>query len=276
MNKYILTTTLLISGCSPLQQAPLIYTSKQVLGIDISAPTTESAGISMNLGFKNIDAAYVPLAVSKAQEDGEKFAIEHIYATYGQGAADAPSVQQRSVSKLERELAEKNQELKLLQSTRHELLTKNQLQPLNKPLAEQVAEMVPLPHAITSNLKDKKSLSDEEKLQILAAVDDAIKIKEAAAAKNREEIINALKITQYDAMSVFGSFDSSTNGNNTEGVSHKLGKIFSTGVAAQNLTQGLQKYAVLEQCLDLIKNTTDQAQKNSLIAMCKTSIGEDK
>ncbi|KIH84038.1 hypothetical protein UCMB321_2230 [Pseudomonas batumici] len=49
--------------------------------------------------------------------------------------------------------------------------------------------------------------------------------------------------------------------------------MFSTGVAAQNLTQGLQRYAVLEQCLNLIKSTTDETQKKNLIAMCNSSIG---
>lgn len=56
------------AGCAPLQQAPLVYSSKVTLGVDISTTSTESPGVALNLGYKQLDAAYVPVAVAKKCE----------------------------------------------------------------------------------------------------------------------------------------------------------------------------------------------------------------
>jgi hypothetical protein len=66
----------LVSGCPPLQQAPLMYTSKQTLGIDLTTPTAQSPSVTSNLGFMNLDAAYIPLAVSKGPESTMHFGTE--------------------------------------------------------------------------------------------------------------------------------------------------------------------------------------------------------
>jgi hypothetical protein len=62
---FVLLVLPLFSGCAPLQQAPLVYSSKLVIGADISTPTSESPGVSVSLGVKSVDAAYVPIAISK-------------------------------------------------------------------------------------------------------------------------------------------------------------------------------------------------------------------
>jgi hypothetical protein len=64
----LLTMAFTLAGCSALEQAPLVYSSKTTLGVDIGSTSTESPGISLNLGFKMIDAAYVPVAVAKKCE----------------------------------------------------------------------------------------------------------------------------------------------------------------------------------------------------------------
>lgn len=281
MNKYILITTLLMSGCSPLQQAPLVYTSKQVLGIDISAPTTESTGFSMNLGFKNIDAAYVPLAVSKETE-GVMTPIKEIYATYGEGPQAAQTAttpeQQQAVAKLTKDLVVKEQQVNLLRSARNQLiqnktLIDNKIPLEAKPLSMKLSELVLLPPDVENKLSSEQKLTPVQVKETVANVDEGIKKKEVEAGQTKEKISQILSITKRDAMSVFGSFDSGLKSDGTSGVSHQLGKMFSTGVAAQNLTQGLQRYAVLEQCLNLIKSTTDPTQKKDLIAMCSRSTG---
>ncbi|MBF6033500.1 hypothetical protein H8F23_09585 [Pseudomonas sp. P155] len=281
MNKYILTTTLLIGGCSPLQQAPLVYTSKQVLGIDISAPTTESTGFSMNLGFKNIDAAYVPLAVSKETE-GVITPIKEIYATYGEGPqaerAAATPEQQQAVAKLTKDLVVKEQQVSLLKSARtqlieHKTLIDNKTSLGSKPLSKKLSELLILPPDIETKLESKQVLTPTQVKETVGSVTEGINKKEVEAGETKKEIAQVLSISKRDAMSVFGSFDSGLKSEGTSGVSHQLGKMFSTGVAAQNLTQGLQRYAVLEQCLNLIKSTADAAQKKDLIAMCSRSTG---
>ena len=57
---------LALAGCATLEQAPLVYSSKTSVGVDISTTSTETPGLSMSVGFKQVDAAYVPVAVAKA------------------------------------------------------------------------------------------------------------------------------------------------------------------------------------------------------------------
>ena len=64
-----------LGACSPLAQAPLVYSSKQTLGLDVSTTSTETPGLSISLGFKNVDAAYVPVAVAQACNPGDKSAV---------------------------------------------------------------------------------------------------------------------------------------------------------------------------------------------------------
>ena len=62
------TASVLLVACAPLQQAPLLYSSKTTVGLDVSTSTTESPGASISIGVKIVDAAYVPVAVSKERE----------------------------------------------------------------------------------------------------------------------------------------------------------------------------------------------------------------
>jgi len=51
------------TSCS-LKQAPLMYSSKTTLGIDLSTAVAET-GATLNFGFKNHDMIYIPAIVSK-------------------------------------------------------------------------------------------------------------------------------------------------------------------------------------------------------------------
>ncbi len=63
-----LLAVLVCTACAPLQQAPLVYSSKNTFGLDVSGTSTETPGFSFNVGFKQVDAAYVPVAVAKPCE----------------------------------------------------------------------------------------------------------------------------------------------------------------------------------------------------------------
>lgn len=80
----LLIAVFLIIGCAPLSQAPLVYSSKQVLGVDISIPSPESPTAELHVGFKNKDVAIVPVAVAKLPKDKSlgKNEIQLIKATY--------------------------------------------------------------------------------------------------------------------------------------------------------------------------------------------------
>jgi hypothetical protein len=49
-----------------MEQAPLVYSSKISVGIDMTGTSTENPGVSLSLGYKQVDAAYIPVAVAKA------------------------------------------------------------------------------------------------------------------------------------------------------------------------------------------------------------------
>lgn len=59
-----LLSTAILAGCAPLAQAPLVYSSKSTFGLDVSATSTETPGVSFSIGSKQVDAAYVPVAVA--------------------------------------------------------------------------------------------------------------------------------------------------------------------------------------------------------------------
>ncbi|MBX8609706.1 hypothetical protein K5D65_21170 [Pseudomonas cichorii] len=287
MNKYILTATVLISGCAPLQQAPLVYTSKQVLGIDISAPTTESAGISLNVGFKNIDAAYVPVAVSKEKGSEKDTFIKEIFATYGEGQNHSNSEkkltaeQKPIVEKIKEIRSEKDEKiaqlktLELKSENYNTLLKTLKTVPNNSPAISEISKDI---EKIKQSLETvpliKESIEQNKKVDDTALKASAEVLKEnisnLTAEENNKitELKNSVDISKRDAMSVFGSFSSSVNGEKASGVSQNLGKMFSTGVAAQNLTQGIQKYSTLEKCIELINAAALPAQKDAIIKMC--------
>ncbi len=84
-----------------------------------------------------------------------------------------------------------------------------------------------------------------------------------------------------DAYSVFGSFDSGTKLNKStdtsDGISAgvSLGKMFSTGVAAQNVSQGIQEsssYLARKQCLDSLSKVLggSTATAEQAVSICGT------
>ena len=70
-NVVVMSVVFVLAACAPLQQAPLVYSSKTSMGIDLSTPTSEQPGVSINIGFKQVDAAYVPVAVAKDCDTGK-------------------------------------------------------------------------------------------------------------------------------------------------------------------------------------------------------------
>ncbi|QMV65604.1 hypothetical protein VUJ49_11385 [Pseudomonas berkeleyensis] len=253
MKNTIFVSLTIIAGCAPLQQAPLMYTSKQVFGVDISAPTTESTGVTMNLGFKNVDAAYVPVAVSKKSEDGGKDIIP-ITASYGKGDGraeekDESEIQRIRVDKLREALSNEAAAATALATIKAEndaineydtkfAIDKDQARIFvenSKSFSPVTAERIkqsadagnPIPADVISTMKEAQGEAQKKYDQAKGAVQGA-----------KDELAESLYVTRRDAMSVYGSFGSSTGGNSNS-ITNKLGKMFSTGVAAQNLTEGI-------------------------------------
>lgn len=71
MNKqmYLLAMTLVLSSCFATGQAPLVYVSKQTLGVEISSGAQDAGTASVVLGFRNLDAAYVPTTATYNKDE---------------------------------------------------------------------------------------------------------------------------------------------------------------------------------------------------------------
>jgi hypothetical protein len=289
MNKCLLAITFLISGCAPLQQAPLVYTSKQVLGIDISAPTTESTGVTFNLGFKNVDAAYVPVAVSKKEGSADDTKLKEIYATYGRGHQNSAEDQRRQaeqkmkIEQLTRTLESRDEAIAKLKTLDAQVESYNksvetlssapkaQVSSIKKALTDDIVELKStqiLPQTIQEKLDKKEPLSSNEVEVAVEPLKEKITRLDDKVDEDRRALEKTFDISQRDAMSVFGSFASNVDNGQSTGLSQNLGKMFSTGVAAQNLTQGIHTRGVIEQCIALVNLAKDETQKKSVIDMC--------
>lgn len=236
-----------MAGCAPLQQAPLVYSSKVVVGADVSTPTSEQPGVSISVGYKMVDAAYVPVAVAKSCESPRGANVKYAQLScesdiYGMkvvgGNVNGKNQSQTGSSKAD--------ELKALINQRGELeVAKKSLEDKEKSIVNSSSAGM---EEVASNKKLRDDLQlavgklDEVNKKISQADPDAV-----AAAINSND--------RGDSYSVFGSFDSNTNANGdgskaSANVGVKLGKVFSTGIAAQNLTDGLGKQYAGGACLE--------------------------
>ncbi len=279
MRSLMLASSLFVAGCSPLQQAPLMYTSKQVFGVDISAPTTESTGVTMNLGFKNVDAAYVPIAVSKEGADH----INIVSATYGSSdGAQGPSsgdLQVSRVNALKAAILGEQTAQNNLKSANDEFTAAQQYNTyISAGDTEQARSLVASSVFNSPNLTRHNALitlNKEIPSNDVAGLKSALIGAEELLRKAtynvdmaKKDLAELLYVQRSDAMSVYGSFGATTNGS-ASSLNNKLGKMFSTGVAAQNLTEGiaheseaLARGRFLASCIELAKSmdTAKQAQ----------------
>lgn len=307
---------LLLAGCAHLEQAPLVYASKTSFGVDISSASTENPGLSVNLGYKQVDAAYVPVAVARACREpyasgasvqpctGPQYQMQLITgsARVGQAGPEGVSEEARieeagkaylSYTKaLEGEARAKElldvAELQLGQlRDRHATLSDQKKQYEQyaaelKSLGDLSAQAGQTDLGISDESARKKDAAeknaakyklDEEQLAFLNNYEKAEKAARDAASVARSEYVTrqnqvqleALKLKSAnskvaqsnlgDSYSVFGSFDGSSATESTGKASIGLGKMFSTGVAAQRLASGISTMA----CYDLIKNKLSSA-----------------
>jgi hypothetical protein len=190
MNRYILclfALALVLSGCS-LTNSPLVYTSKQTVGVEASGNPAEVGMFTVNIGFKNHDFAFVPTTVQDA--DGT---IKDIRGTYDHNH------------------------------------TKNSTQPgIASAPDHSNNNLLFLPEELSpsKNVTSSSSIEGKGHLHNVFFVDPSLTGKSGMQDQ---------KIR--DALSVFGSFSNDTSVGTTTNVS--IGKVFSTGVAAQHLTEGL-------------------------------------
>lgn len=304
-------------ACAPLQQAPLVYSSKVVVGVDLSAAMTETPGFSIGLGYKQVDAAYVPVAVAKpcpSSDAGCSGAAYQLMPLQGSNTIDSGNEDNEAnqaaakkllddVQKASAALAERRSAEQLAQQSAQ--TAKETLSRLNDELAPLLAKskeaVLPADQAarlgtlVDSEIPKADAKAKQANVDLLAAQDATARVKAQVELFNVDQLARAAKIVRGsdkkgDANSVFGSFDGATRAGVTAGTGAQsngdasliIGKVFSTGIASQFLTQGMRDYyanmatervaAKVVDCLtavladeELKKNT---AERKAVMEMC--------
>lgn len=292
---YVLAT-MTLGACAPMEQVPLVYTSKVLGGAHVEAGTPENPGLAVNLGFKGLDAAFVPVAVAKWCQDGADcedaiYKHEMVFGTSDEDT-DSPlnqelqavAVQIALLEKEKREAQAKLDELIALKNSNEN--RRREREAFTKTISDLNAKPMPLDGEDTARLASAQSeLAAIDALEDSAAITARMKApseaipqltKSLALAEARQKELHiakqlARKDNKRDAYSVYGSFDGAAEGQG-EGASLALGKVFSTGVAAQNLTQGIKQAALANSqasCLRAVEEAAKQAEADNAALAAK-------
>lgn len=258
-------------ACAPLQQAPLVYSSKVSIGVDVSATSTETPGVGINVGYKQIDAAYVPVAVARKCEpaldksctdktydlvllngdsqlaDGEEVSPAKLVAD-GDAAANAAAKLNHAQGRLE-EATRRHQADKVLADSVNVRQEKLALLKATGIPAQAAVDQAQADVLSATDARDKLPARLDALNAAKVAMDIAAQANIAASQKYQGLLENGSSRNlngKKDAFSVFGSFTADTNtkaaADKSAGVSLSLGKIFSTGVASQHLTEGMARF----------------------------------
>lgn len=274
-------------GCAPLEQAPLVYSSTKQFGVGVKSGAPDAPGLDLNIGFRALDAAYVPVAVAKPcpqvgtcnaaahdimritgvnEVSGLSSVDEERIASYTKIIDDSlKAIEERSrrkgiiVDQLKeiRNLGTMRGRLAVLEGAAAEV-------PPRTLTAQEESELVQLRAQINrvsalneSDLNAEVAKIDADNAAAGRVVDDTRELRKPLLAQRNEQKGDQ----KSDALSVYGTFNGDSTGN-AQGGSLKLGNTFSTGIAAQNITQGLRQSAPLkamQECLSATKHILDDA-----------------
>jgi hypothetical protein len=280
-----------LNGCYPLEQAPLVYSSKSTIGVGVSAGTSDNPGLEVAIGYRETNVALVPVAVAKYCDHASDSQCENLrYALEIVRGSKVDTVEnkdiQAQIENFERQQADLiQQEVDVARRLTglNSLIDKYQLrqgkisQRDNLPAidatgvdqyAEQRAQLqsdiasIQLPNDFdinearkTKSQLDNSQINRKQELDTLAT----------QLAQYRARLLPSINGQRGDAFSVFGTFKGSASGE-ADGASLSAGKIFATGIAAQNLSE----QAGISDCLSniaylasLIKVTDERKQSEA-------------
>lgn len=284
MNRNVLVIAMCLAsaGCYPMEQAPLVYASKNQFGVTVGAGTPDSPGLDVNIGFKALDAAFVPVAVSKrCPKTGRcNTTLNEVRVIRGENNITGKSqASERQIDELDRimkaaeaerntkqnELAGVNASIDQLKSKKNK---EEELATLSNPAIDPATGS---PRVLSDNDKSRKNVLMNE-LAALNALDPAAldarsktlsgEIETAnqridTALADRKRLIEEKNLSsgdaKQDALSLYGSFNGNAGGR-SDGATLGLGKVFATGVAAQQMAQG-------------VKDSTNPANKAACMQM---------
>lgn len=336
----ILVISAITYGCTPLQQAPLVYSSKVIVGVDVSMSVAENQGGSINIGVKSVDSAYVPVAVSKAideraKSDGESFDIQTIAAKYGEGNSsdkqdDASALERNrkideyfytkqavssatdELNAVEKQVKDINTLISQVENIRAGIIAAQNM--IDNPPNTQRSDAFQKISAELTQLNQARGVSfsaiqaeqagivggsnvigeiDQWLLKAkaeksaaegaLPALKAKLQNKSELAGSAKAEAIRVVGLSQTDktdAMSVYGRFDSTGTGDAKGGAGSLLvGKVFSTGLASQNLTEAVKisaKNSCVTNAFTLAQSMTVEKDRSAFIMTIDRMCGYSK
>jgi hypothetical protein len=230
--RFVVCVTSLIANASCARQ-PLLFSSADTYGVNISVSSASSTPLDFALGYKNLDLSLVP--VTATDKHGAYYPIRGCYTAAAGSATTVPcspgggspaDVRQSMRSPGSANLlfgsyipSTADAHLEQVKAASPNLVPNSRLAlPLhfvpNNPLALPVSGLNPSrpgqPSAAPSTSPEGSPSNEAEGMR--------------------------------DSLSVFSSFNTNASASSSAGVDVGLGKVFATGVAAQQLTEGQNYY----------------------------------
>jgi hypothetical protein len=202
-----------LCGCA---QTPLLFDSEQSLGVTISVSSASTTPISLTLGYKSIDASLVPVSVIDKAGTYHSVRGCNIVGSLG-GSITCPASGQG-------------------QSELREQLTPNfssstgQLAGSSRPFRVALLSPQIPPPPLTAPVVPPRGLAAP-----MVSPPPGSQPSGAGALGGQPEAM-------IDALSVFSSFNANAGASSSSGANVGLGKVFATGVAAQELTEAQNYY----------------------------------
>lgn len=266
------TAAVALAGCSSVDQVPLVYVSTVKVGVNVESGSAETPGAKLMIGFDATDAAYVPVAVARTCK-GESLEMMEVCAKHlkdialikGQSEAlnendksrikqladDANALSDKMVRTANSYSAALSLEAKAQSDVSVAEGAKKEYEALLKERDKEGADFTK-----AEQLNEAKNKAAEIEMRKVAssAASEAVEAARETLNEDKDKLKNLTSeflqlipqqngssLGRNDALSVFGTFSGKVDGNagGNTGASLKLGKSFSTGVAAQSLSEGI-------------------------------------
>lgn len=295
--------TFLLTGCYPMEQAPLVYASKQTIGLSLTGGTTDNPGLDLIIGYKDTNVALVPVAVAKRCVDNENCENEIYSMDIVEGTKsdllDSGTLK-AELTRIDRELLAKQAALEIatngVSSARkitldftNKTTLESQLAGLGKvPAADsgitESAEIATNRANLNSQISNIK-VTEAQNTEALGRIADFERTQRnletdiSGLNKVRASLSTSLSQSQSgernDAYSVYGTFEGTANGRVSEG-SVGGNRIFATGIAAQNLTESLGFTECLLRADKVATHYKDDAKRQAFLDQAVAYCGKKK
>lgn len=303
----VLGSALLVSACYPVEQAALVYSSSRQIGASVVSGTPETPGLLVNVGYRGLDAAYVPVAVAKYCPPESRADCTHktyrLLQLVGKNKlGNETSTDAGRITTLNTSISTEREAIRTIDAEIDRLAgmrTRNESELAKLPQLTSKRDRLSTAQGTEANPAELAQVEGEIKsiqaLETAAAIDAKIATlrvdrrqaadreelaeKELAARQDVRNAKNADDTT--DAYSVYGSFNGSASGD-AKGAGLVAGQVFSTGVASQHLTRGAREAAVVTACLSTVADISAKLASDAdrmkflpeAIAICR--VGQSK